>query len=363
MRNTSETVAVGLSGGVDSAVAALKLQQQDYRVFGLFMKNWEEDDQDECTAAEDLDYARRICQQLNIPLHTVNLSAEYWERVFTIFLQEYRAGRTPNPDVLCNQEIKFKEFLDHARRLGATKIATGHYVGIRQSTHGYHLMKGVDNNKDQSYFLYLIDQTALADTMFPLADMHKPEVRAMARQSKFTNAERKDSTGICFIGERKFREFLSRYIQIEPGDITDDSGRVIGRHQGIPFYTIGQRQGLGIGGIRQNDSPANNQQQAWYVIEKNIKDNRLVVVSGHDHPALYRSKLTAKQVHWINQKPKEHHPLYAKTRYRQKEQACQLQITADTLELQFEEPVWAITPGQSVVFYQDRECLGGGIIV
>lgn len=298
--NTSARVIVGMSGGVDSSVAALLLKAQGYDVSGLFMKNWEEDDNEGiCSAAEDLAHAQSVCDQLGIPLHTVNFSAEYWDRVFEYFLAELEVGRTPNPDVMCNKEIKFKAFLDHARTLGADYIATGHYVG-KITCHGNHyLIKGSDNNKDQSYFLYALNQKQLSHTLFPLASMSKEEVRAIAERENFANHDKKDSTGICFIGERNFNQFLKRYLPEEPGDITTPDGKVIGTHNGLMYYTIGQRQGLGIGGSTEGNG------QPWYVADKDIKNNKLVVVQDHDHPLLLADSLLAEDMHWITEQAPE----------------------------------------------------------
>ena len=283
-------IMVGLSGGVDSAVAALLLQQQGYRVSGLFMKNWEDDDDDGyCAAHEDLKVATQVCEQLKIPLHTVNFASEYWDRVFAYFLHEYAAGRTPNPDVLCNKEIKFKAFLDHALGLGADAIATGHYARIRQQDGGFQLLQGRDSNKDQSYFLYPLTQSALARSYFPLGELEKSAVREIARMAGLPNAERKDSTGICFIGERHFKSFLQRYLPAQPGSMRTLDGHTLGQHDGLMYYTIGQRQGLGIGGAGE----------AWYVVDKDVEHNILYVAQGHDHPALFHQGLIAQDLLWI----------------------------------------------------------------
>ncbi len=326
MQISKQRVMVGLSGGVDSAVAALLLQQQGYAVEGLFMKNWEEDDTDEyCTAAEDLRDAREVAARLDIPLHTVNFSGEYWERVFEHFLREYQAGRTPNPDVLCNREIKFRAFLDHALTLGADCIATGHYARIDRHV-AIRLLKGRDANKDQSYFLYLLDQWQLGHALFPLGELEKTEVRKLARESGFANHGKKDSTGICFIGERKFRDFLARYVPAQPGEIEAVGGTPLGRHQGLMYYTLGQRQGLRIGGVAGHD------EQPWYVAAKDLQRNVLIVAQGHDHPALFRSELEADQIHWIDGDAPAL-PLHckAKIRYRQAEQSCSVEACADRL--------------------------------
>ncbi len=354
---SKKRIMVGLSGGVDSAVAAMLLQQQGYAVEGLFMKNWEEDDTEEyCTAAEDLRDAQMVAARLDIPLHTVNFSGEYWERVFEHFLREYRAGRTPNPDVLCNREIKFRAFLDHALALGAGGIATGHYARIAGDG-TVRLLKGLDAKKDQSYFLYLLDQQQLDHALFPLGEMEKSEVRKLAREAGFANHGKKDSTGICFIGERKFRDFLSRYVPAQPGEIETVGGARLGRHQGLMYYTLGQRQGLQIGGVAGYD------EQPWYVAAKDLQRNVLIVAQGRDHPALFRTELEAGQVHWIAARPPSL-PLRceARIRYRQPEQPCSVDACADRLRVRFDSPQRAVTPGQSIVFYQGEHCLGGGII-
>ncbi len=357
--NRKTQVIVGMSGGVDSAVAALQLQHAGYSVEGLFMKNWEEDDDEQyCAATEDLADAQGVCDQLGIKLHSVNFSSEYWDNVFEYFLAEYRAGRTPNPDIMCNKEIKFKAFLDHALGLGADYIATGHYARIEKTDKNFRLLTGLDSNKDQSYFLYTLAQKQLQHSMFPLGDMQKPEVRKTASEAGFTNHAKKDSTGICFIGERKFSEFLNRFIPAQPGDIVTPEGQVIGSHNGLMFFTIGQRQGLGIGGVKNAD------ESPWFVVEKDLKNNHLIVAQGHNHPLLLHSTLKASQLHWINGNPP---PLpfqcEARIRYRQSSQRCTLQsFSNDRLKIKFEKPQRAITAGQSVVIYQKDECLGGGII-
>ena len=348
-------VMVGLSGGVDSAVAALLLKRQGYAVSGLFMKNWEEDDRNgHCTAEEDYKEVRRVCEILDIPLHSVNFSAEYWDRVFTFFLHELKAGRTPNPDVLCNKEIKFKAFLEHATSLGAERIATGHYARVEMRAEMFYLRKAHDGNKDQSYFLHALGQEALRHTLFPLGELTKPDVRRLAQAAGLPNYARKDSTGICFIGERNFKEFLGRYLPPQPGDMRTLAGEIKGRHQGLMYHTLGQRQGLGIGG------PGD----AWYVVGKDIEHNILYVEQGEHHPALYVTTLTAISLHWIAGNPP---PLplrcQAQTRYRQTNQTCTVYTAAEgAVEVRFEQPQRAVTPGQSVVFYQDDLCLGGGII-
>jgi len=353
-------VIVGMSGGVDSSVAAYLLTQQHYQVEAVFMKNWEETrPQGECPATIDLQHAQSVCDRLNIRLHQVNFAQAYWDKVFAYFLEEYQQGRTPNPDILCNKEIKFKAFLDYAIDLGADYIATGHYAQCQKTpTHQYHLLKGKDANKDQSYFLYALNQHQLAHSLFPIGNLKKPAVRALAKQLGFDNHNKKDSTGICFIGERRFNDFLKQFLPAQPGKILTDSGEVIGQHQGLMFYTIGQRKGLGIGGLH------NFAEFPWYVIDKRLASNELIVAQGDDHPGLYHWALLAKQLHWIDQPPQDNTMLSAKTRYRQTDQTCKIQAqSADSALITFEKPQRAITPGQSVVFYQENTCLGGGIIV
>ena len=355
----SEKVIIGLSGGVDSAVSALRLLEQGYRVEALFMKNWEEDDsEDHCAAAEDLAEARRVAECLDIPLHTVNFSAEYWDRVFAHFLAEYRAGRTPNPDILCNQEIKFRAFLDHALDRGADFIATGHYARIDRTGGHALLLKGSDPAKDQSYFLYRLGQRALRHSLFPIGELHKNEVRRLAAETGLPNHARKDSTGICFIGERRFRDFLGRYLPALPGDIVTVEGETLGRHQGLMFHTIGQRQGLGIGGRRHASG------DPWYVVGKDLAGNRLLVAQGSDHPALFRSTLVAGDLHWITgDAPDVPLACEARIRYRQDVQPCRILSLEDgRTEVRFDQPQRAVTPGQAVVFYRGDECLGGGTI-
>jgi tRNA-specific 2-thiouridylase len=355
MSPTPEDVVVGLSGGVDSAVAAALLMEGGYRVTGLFMKNWEEDDDEKhCAAAVDLADANAVCDRLGIELRTVNFSHEYWERVFSEFLKQYESGLTPNPDVLCNREIKFSQFLDHARSLGASRIATGHYAGVEHAGRGVRLLRGRDGRKDQSYFLYALRGTQLASSLFPLHRLTKTEVRAKARALGLSVHEKKDSTGICFIGERRFKEFLARYIPPNPGEIVDPAGRLVGRHDGLNFHTIGQRQGLGIGGAGE----------PWYVVRKDIQSNRLHVAQGHDHPSLLSTWLSAAELSWISDEAPEL-PLacYAKTRYGQADQACTVEPAAEGAAIaRFAEPQRAVTPGQAVVFYQGDVCLGGGTI-
>jgi len=356
---TPKHIIVGMSGGVDSSVTALLLKEQGHHVTGVFMKNWEEDDTDSyCPASMDMADAQAVCDQLQIELHRINFSDEYWERVFTHFLQEYRVGRTPNPDILCNKEIKFKAFLDYAKQRGADYIATGHYARIQQQDKQFQLVKGIDSTKDQSYFLYLLDQQQLAHSLFPIGDLTKQTVRKLAHQAGFKNHEKKDSTGICFIGERKFKTFLSDYLPAQPGDIVTIEGKIIGQHDGLIFHTLGQRQGLKIGGLK------NAPEAPWYVVAKNLAKNTLVVAQGQEHPLLYTRTLTATQVHWIGAPPLSFpYELRAKTRYRQTDQACIIHtIDQDRYRVDFVESQRAITPGQSVVFYDGDVCLGGGII-
>ena len=350
---------VGLSGGVDSAVAAWLLLQQGYAVEGLFMKNWDEDDAPgHCPAEQDLADARAVAEVLGIELRTVSFSTEYWDRVFAHFLAEYRAGRTPNPDILCNQEIKFRAFLDYALDLGADWIATGHYARVAGDANQRRLLKGLDDNKDQSYFLYRLNQRALSHSLFPLGELSKPEVRSIAQLKGLPNFAKKDSTGICFIGERKFKAFLGRYLPAQPGNIVSTAGEILGRHQGLMFHTIGQRQGLGIGGTRDSSG------EPWYVVGKNLTANELVVAQGKNHPALFRSGLAATDLHWIAGSPPAL-PLAccARIRYRQRDQACEiLARDSGSCTVRFGTAQRAVTPGQAVVFYQGDLCLGGGTI-
>ncbi|MCQ9329052.1 tRNA 2-thiouridine(34) synthase MnmA [Pelistega suis] len=360
-------VVIGLSGGVDSSVSAWLLKEQGYDVVGLFMKNWEDDDDSEyCSTRQDWIDAASVADVLGIDIEAVNFAAEYKDRVFAEFLREYSAGRTPNPDVLCNAEIKFKAFLDHAMGLGADYIATGHYARVRSvNVNGkeeFQLLKGLDPAKDQSYFLHRLNQAQLSKAIFPLGEIHKTEVRQIAEKLQLPNARKKDSTGICFIGERPFREFLNRYLPTKPGPILTDEGKEIGRHTGLAFYTLGQRKGLGIGGVKgyqADDGTAD----AWYVARKDIKENALYVVSGHDHPWLLKPELAAEDVSWVAGYAPELGEYGAKTRYRQADAACRLTEASDkTLKLNFKEAQWAVTPGQSAVLYQGDICLGGGII-
>ena len=362
-------IVVGLSGGVDSAVSAWLLKQQGHDVVGLFMKNWEEDDDDEhCSTRQDLIDAAAVADVIGIELEAVNFSAEYKDRVFSAFLTEYAAGRTPNPDVLCNAEIKFKAFLDHAMRLGAEHIATGHYARTALDDDGHVLLrKAADASKDQSYFLHRLDQAQLSRTVFPLGDMHKTAVRALAERIGLPNARKKDSTGICFIGERPFREFLNRYLPTQPGPIRtpDDSaaGRVVGTHVGLAFYTLGQRKGIGLGGVKADGvDVANATEGAWFVARKDMADNTLWVVRGHDHPWLLSRTVEIGQASWIAGHPPALTRVSAKTRYRQADEACRLQVDGDRFVLRFDDPQRAVTPGQSAVLYDGDVCLGGGII-
>ncbi|HEY5738317.1 MAG TPA: tRNA 2-thiouridine(34) synthase MnmA [Gammaproteobacteria bacterium] len=359
MVSGGEKIIVGMSGGVDSSVSAWLLQQQGYDVEGLFMKNWEEDDSEEyCSAAVDLADAQQVCERLGIRLHTVNFSSEYWDNVFEYFLHEYRIGRTPNPDVMCNREIKFKAFLDHAQRLGARRIATGHYVRVRRRGEYFELLRGLDANKDQSYFLYALDQHQIGHALFPVGELDKSAVRDIAGQQQFAVAAKKDSTGICFIGERKFRDFLERFIPAQPGDIVSLDGSLLGSHSGLMYYTHGQRQGLGIGGTESgSDDP-------WYVTGKDLEHNRLIVVQGHDHPALFHTHCRVSDLHWIARPiDAPGSECSAKIRYRQRDSACRLQsLDGNTAVIEFAAPQRAITPGQALVFYDGEQCLGGGVI-
>ena len=362
-----QRIVVGLSGGVDSAVTAYLLKQQGHEVVGIFMKNWEDDDDSEyCSSNIDFVDAAAVADVIGIDIEHVNFAAEYKERVFAEFLREYQAGRTPNPDILCNAEIKFKAFLDHAVRLGAEKIATGHYARVRKNdTTGKHeLLKGLDPSKDQSYFLHRLNQSQLAKTLFPVGELHKTEVRRIAAEIGLPNAKKKDSTGICFIGERPFREFLNRYIAKEPGPIKDERGRVLGEHHGLSFHTLGQRQGLGIGGIKAKGAARGGGEHApWFVARKDLENNTLWVVQGHDHPWLLSRQLNALDASWIADTPPEPGQLAAKTRYRQSDAPCALQVLGDhEFTLQFTENQWAVTPGQSAVVYDGEVCLGGGVI-
>ncbi|MDR2837915.1 MAG: tRNA 2-thiouridine(34) synthase MnmA [Azonexus sp.] len=370
---SEKTVVVGLSGGVDSAVAALLLKRQGWKVIGLFMKNWEDDDTDDyCSSRQDLIDVMSVADVIGIDVEVVNFAAEYRERVFAEFLAEYQAGRTPNPDVLCNSEIKFKAFLDHAMQLGATRIATGHYAGVREFDGRFQLLKAEDGTKDQSYFLYRLNQAQLSRTLFPLANLYKREVRKIAEAEGLHVAAKKDSTGICFIGERPFKEFLSRYLPPKPGEIRRlDDGKILGAHDGLMYHTIGQRKGLHIGGLKENgkenarEKTGGGEHDAWFVAGKDMTSNILYVVQGHDHPALLKHTLTARQLSWIaGEAPRPHWVYTAKPRYRADDTACEIErLDGQSCEIHFAEAQWALTPGQSVVLYESRVCLGGGVIV
>lgn len=374
--NTKQRIVVGLSGGVDSAVTAYLLKQQGHEVVGIFMKNWEDDDDSEyCSSNIDFVDAAAVADVIGIEIEHVNFAADYKDRVFAEFLREYQAGRTPNPDVLCNAEIKFKAFLDHAMRLGAEKIATGHYARVRQNaaTGLFELLKGLDPSKDQSYFLHRLNQAQLSKTLFPVGELHKTEVRRIAEEIGLPNAKKKDSTGICFIGERPFREFLNRYISHAPGPIQDDRGRTLGQHVGLSFYTLGQRQGLGIGGVKARGAELKAAQERgqrgvgehapWFVARKDMEKNVLRVVQGHDHPWLLSHGLDAQDASWCSGQAPAPGSYAAKTRYRQQDAACTVVSAAGAeFRLQFPEAQWAVTPGQSAVLYDGELCLGGGVI-
>jgi tRNA-specific 2-thiouridylase len=350
-------VVLGMSGGVDSSVAALLLKEQGYEVIGLFMKNWDDTDQwGNCTATEDFEDVRRVCSHIGIPYYAVNFEKEYRDKVFQYFLDEYKKGRTPNPDVMCNKEIKFGEFLDKALGLGADAIATGHYAQIRHQPEGHQLLRGADPNKDQTYFLYTLGQEQLAKAMFPVGHLQKRELRRIAEEAGLPTAKKKDSTGICFIGERDFKEFLRQYLPAQPGEIQTLAGEVKGKHDGLMYYTLGQRQGLGIGGGGSGEP--------WFVVGKDLNKNVLLVEQGHDHPALFSDGLTASDIHWVHRKPvTQPFTCTAKFRYRQQDQPVQVEPGEDgTVTVRFEQPQRAVTPGQSVVFYDGQICLGGGII-
>ena len=358
LKEAHPRVMMALSGGVDSAVSLLLLKRQGYDVEALFMKNWDEDDADGyCAAADDLADAERVCARLEVPLHTVNFSHEYWENVFTRFLDEYARGRTPNPDVLCNREVKFQVFVEHAMELGADCIATGHYARITGSSDEYRLLAGIDGDKDQSYFLCMLTQAQLGRALFPIGDLRKSAVRRMAREAGLETHDKKDSTGICFIGERPFREFLARYLTPRPGAIENLHGVRVGSHEGLIYYTIGQRQGLGIGGR------AGGSGEPWYVVDKDLSRDTLIVAQGREHPALYARALMASELHWIRGRaPALPLRCEAKIRYRQPRQACDVLAQDDGCVVRFDAPQWAAAPGQSVVFYAGDECLGGADI-
>ncbi|MDK2919393.1 MAG: tRNA-uridine 2-sulfurtransferase [Candidatus Petromonas sp.] len=351
-------VVIGMSGGVDSSVAALLLKEQGYDVIGIFMKNWDDSDENGvCTAEEDYADVRRVCAQIGIPYYTVNFEKEYWDRVFTYFLDEYKKGRTPNPDVLCNKEIKFKAFLDYALKLGADYLATGHYARVDFYEGTYRLLRGADSNKDQTYFLCALNQKQLSKTMFPIGHLDKKEVREIAKEAGLQTANKKDSTGICFIGEKNFDEFLSKFLPAQPGEIRNlDNEEILGKHNGLMYYTIGQRKGLGIGG-RGTGEP-------WFVAKKDIENNILYVVQGSSHPALYSKGLITNDVNWISgSKPQSSFKCTAKFRYRQADKNVTVEVNSDgSCEVIFDKPQKAITKGQFIVFYDKDVCLGGGII-
>jgi len=348
-----------MSGGVDSSVAALLLKRQGFEVVGLFMKNWEDDDDDGyCSTREDLIDCASVAEVIGVDLEVVNFSAEYKERVFSAFLAEYSAGRTPNPDVLCNAEIKFRAFLDHAIALGAKRIATGHYARVREAEGDFELLKAVDLSKDQSYFLHRLNQEQLARVVFPLGELKKTEVRAIAKEAGLHNFAKRGSTGICFIGERPFREFLGRYLPKQPGAMRTPEGKIVGEHVGLSFYTIGQRKGVGIGGLKGSEG------RPWYVAGKDLDKNELIVVQGRDHPLLLRERFSAQDLAWVSDAPPDPRlPYSGKTRYRQADAACHLaQVSPAALDVEFDMPQWAVTPGQSLVLYRNEACLGGGVI-
>jgi tRNA-specific 2-thiouridylase len=353
-------VIVGMSGGVDSSVSAYLLLQQGYQVEGLFMKNWEEDDTDEyCAAAQDLEDAQAVSNKLGIKLHTINFATEYWDNVFEYFLEEYKEGRTPNPDIMCNKEIKFKAFLEFAcEDLGADYIATGHYVQRRFKDNKWQMLRGLDNNKDQSYFLYTLSHEQVGHTLFPVGNIEKPQVREIAEEAGLITHNKKDSTGICFIGERKFKDFLGQYLPAQPGNIETPEGEVVGKHDGLMYHTLGQRKGLRIGGL------ANAGEEPWYVVEKDLLRNVLIVGQGHNHPRLFSKGLVGNQLHLVNRNELTS-PITCtvKTRYRQEDVACTLSpLDNGEYTVMFDEQQSSVTPGQSVVFYQNEICLGGGII-
>ncbi len=355
MSEKKKVIAVGLSGGVDSSVSALLLKKKGYEVFGLFMKNWEEDSQDgTCTASKDLEDVIKVCHILDIPYYTVNFSKTYYDDVFESLLAGLKKGTTPNPDILCNKEIKFKHFLNKAKDLGADYLATGHYSQVAEEDGHFKLLKGVDPNKDQTYFLYTLQQHQLNSIKFPIGHLQKSEVRAIAKEHGLPNHEKKDSTGICFIGKRNFKDFISKYIPMQEGPIVDTSGNVLGSHQGVFYYTIGQRKGLGIGG----------EGDAWFVADKDINKNHLIVAQGHDHPLLLSKGLIAHDLSWTYKKPsKLPHSCFCKIRYRQEVEPCILEsIQDDEITVKFLKPLRAVTPSQSIVFYDGPTCLGGAII-
>ncbi|MDT2612943.1 tRNA 2-thiouridine(34) synthase MnmA [Enterococcus dongliensis] len=357
--NSNTRVVVGMSGGVDSSVTALLLKEQGYDVVGIFMKNWDDTDENGvCTATEDYKDVAKVAAQIGIPYYSVNFEKEYWDRVFEYFLAEYRAGRTPNPDVMCNKEIKFKAFLDYAMELGADYVATGHYAQVEKDENGVvHMLRGVDNNKDQTYFLSQLSQEQLAKTLFPLGGMQKPEVRAIAERAGLATAKKKDSTGVCFIGEKNFKQFLSNYLPAKKGKMVTLEGEEKGTHDGLMYYTIGQRQGLGIGGGGKTNDP-------WFVVGKDLTTNTLYVGQGFHHEALYATSLDASEIHFTtNEDRLKEFKCTAKFRYRQQDVPVTVRLLeGDRAEVIFDDPVRAITPGQAVVFYDGMECLGGGLI-
>ena len=350
-------VVIGMSGGVDSSVAAALLKEQGYEVIGLFMHNWEEDDDDDtCTAVTDYEDVKRVCNKLGIPYYTVNFAKEYLDRVFSNFLEEYSKGRTPNPDVLCNREIKFGPFLDYARSLGADYIATGHYAKVERSNGVTRLLKAADTNKDQTYFLNQLNQDQLSQVLFPLGDMQKPAVRAIADKYGLSTADKKDSTGICFIGEKRFRQFLKNYLPCNRGDIVDRNGNKVGEHEGVIYYTLGQRRGLNIGGKKDGTG------ERWFVLDKDVKNNKLIVSQGEGEE-LFKDGLVSYKINWIPAEPKEKEfECYAKFRYRQPDQKVRVVIEDNRVVVYFAEKQRAVTPGQFVVFYTETDCLGGGVI-
>ncbi|HEU4850687.1 MAG TPA: tRNA 2-thiouridine(34) synthase MnmA [Telluria sp.] len=360
---SKKKVVIGMSGGVDSSVSAWLLKEQGYEVIGLFMKNWEDDDDSEfCSSRQDWIDAASVADVVGVDIEAVNFAAEYKDRVFAEFLREYQAGRTPNPDVLCNAEIKFKAFLDHAMKLGADLIATGHYARVRENAGRFELLKAMDHTKDQSYFLHRLNQAQLSRTLFPLGEIPKTDVRKIAEKLALPNAAKKDSTGICFIGERPFRDFLNRYLSYKPGPIKTDDGKVVGEHVGLSFYTLGQRKGIGIGGLKSYKNP-DGTSDAWYVARKDVENNTLYIVQGHDHEWLLSPQLEAGQASWVAGEPPPAGALSAKTRYRQNDVACSVTPQGmDRFALDFTDPQWAVTPGQSAVLYDGDVCLGGGII-
>ena len=345
-----------MSGGVDSAVSALLLKEKGFDVECVFMKNWE-DDSDYCTTEQDYKDALMASEYLGLPLRTINFTKEYKEHVFNIFLQEYTEGRTPNPDTLCNKEIKFKAFLEYALSLGAKRMATGHYARIVRTNGLVRLLKGADKNKDQSYFLYMLNQRQLDKSIFPLGEITKTDVRKIAKERGLPNFDRKDSTGVCFIGERDFKEFLFQYFKPDPGDMITIEGKIVGCHDGLMFYTLGQRQGLGIGG------GYGFKEEPWYVVKKDFENNQLIVVQGHDHPALFHKTVGVNNLHWVSGTPPKKTDFSAKIRYRQQNKKCTLiSVNEHELIIEFEEPQFAVTPGQAAVLYDDDNCLGGGTI-